>query len=364
MIVSNRVVLVLFAASSARMIATWASAGYMAVYYHREYPSQISLYSVLNAGFVSVGGMASSYGGGVLSDRLRVRNEGVLGYIPALGSLAAIGPMAVVLFSKDFYVSVTALFVSYLVGECWLGPGMACLQMELPKELAGTSVAILLFLNSVICNVGTWFIGKMDSGLATVRKPFFAVLLMSYVASFFLFGVLGLMVSRKHQRRNSCLLSLRAAGILEDGAGSPGCGGGSSSGKEYGGGDADSRNGRQATSVCEMVMRRFSRTAGGGGASYNGSPSTDDFGEYGGLGEEGDGQEEVVGYSDVEFNVPSQRYAGGGGGHAPTTRRPVVARGRSATRGDSGMGGGRSRGAAAAAAAAGVGASVSSTKMR
>lgn len=47
--------------------------------------------------------------------------------------------------------------------------------MELPKELAGTSVAILLFLNSVICNVGTWFIGKMDSGLATVRKPFFAV---------------------------------------------------------------------------------------------------------------------------------------------------------------------------------------------
>lgn len=47
--------------------------------------------------------------------------------------------------------------------------------MELPKELAGTSVAILLFLNSVICNIGTWFIGKMDSGLATVRKPFFAV---------------------------------------------------------------------------------------------------------------------------------------------------------------------------------------------
>ncbi|CAN0340701.1 unnamed protein product [Ectocarpus sp. 8 AP-2014] len=349
MIVSNRVVLVLFAASSARMIGTWASAGYMAVYYHRQYPSQVALYSVINAGFVSVGGMASSYGGGVISDRLRVRNEGVLGYIPALGSLAAIGPMAVVLFAKDFYVSVGALFVSYLVGECWLGPGMACLQMELPKELAGTSVAILLFLNSVICNIGTWFIGKMDSGLATVRKPFFAVLFMSYVTSFVLFGVLGLMVSRKHQRRNSCLLSLRAAGILEEETG-PGCGG-SSSAKEY----ASGGNGRAATSMCEMVRRTFSRAAGGGGESLDGPPSSDRFGEFGGLGG-GRGQEAVNGYSDLEFHAPGQRYA--------AARRPAVTRGRSATRGDTGIGGGRSLGAAAAAAAGVGAASVSSTKMR
>ncbi|CAM9799953.1 unnamed protein product [Ectocarpus sp. 13 AM-2016] len=307
--------------------------------------------------------MASSYGGGAISDRLRVRNEGVLGYIPALGSLAAIGPIAVVLFAKDFYVSVGALFVSYLVGECWLGPGMACLQMELPKELAGTSVAILLFLNSVICNIGTWFIGKMDSGLATVRKPFFAVLFMSYVTSFVLFGVLGLMVSRKHQRRNSCLLSLRAAGILEEETG-PGSGG-SSSAKEY----ASGGNGRAATSMCEMVRRTFSRAAGGGGESLDGPPSSDRLREFGGLAG-GRGQEAVNGYSDLEFHVPGQRYAaatapGGGGSliHAPA-RRPAVARGRSATRGDTGIGGGRSRGAAAAGAATVGAASVSSTKMR
>lgn len=167
------------------------------------------------------------------------------------------------------------------------------------------------------------------------------------------------MVSRKHQRRNSCLLSLRAAGILEEGTGT-GCGG-SSSAKEY----ASGGNGREATSVCEMVRRTFSRTAGGGGASFNGPPSSHDFGDFGGLGR-GDGQEAVSGYSDLDFHVPGQRYAcgdgggGGGDGHAPA-RRPVVTRGRSATRGDSGIGGGRSRGAAAAA---GAGASVSSTKMR
>lgn len=90
----------------------------------------MSLYSVLNAVAVSVGGMASSYGGGAISDKLRVRNEGVLGYLPALGSVLAILPVAVALFSTDFYLSITALFVTYLVGECWLGPGMACLQVN------------------------------------------------------------------------------------------------------------------------------------------------------------------------------------------------------------------------------------------
>lgn len=48
-------------------------------------------------------------------------------------------------------------------------------QVELPKELTGTSVAILLFLNSVVCNIGPWFITWQDDGLATVNRPLFAV---------------------------------------------------------------------------------------------------------------------------------------------------------------------------------------------
>lgn len=44
----------------------------------------------------------------------------------------------------------------------------------MPKELAGTSVAILLFLNSMICNVGPWFVAWQDTGLASVNRPLFA----------------------------------------------------------------------------------------------------------------------------------------------------------------------------------------------
>lgn len=36
------------------------------------------------------------------------------------------------------------------------------------------SVAILLFLNSIACNIGPWFVAWRDTGMDTVRKPMFA----------------------------------------------------------------------------------------------------------------------------------------------------------------------------------------------
>lgn len=39
------------------------------LYFHRQFPSQVSLFSVYNAVFVSVGGVASSWGGGAIADR-------------------------------------------------------------------------------------------------------------------------------------------------------------------------------------------------------------------------------------------------------------------------------------------------------
>lgn len=52
-----------------------------------------------------------------------------MGYIPAIGCVGAIIPMTFVLFAKSFAVSMTGLFFTYFIGECWLGPGMAVLQV-------------------------------------------------------------------------------------------------------------------------------------------------------------------------------------------------------------------------------------------
>lgn len=40
-------------------------------------------------------------------------------------------------------------------------------------EMTGTSVALLLFLNSIACNIGPWVVAWRDTGMASVREPMF-----------------------------------------------------------------------------------------------------------------------------------------------------------------------------------------------
>lgn len=232
----------------------------------------------------------------------------------------------------------------------------------------------------------------------------FPQLFLSYAGSFFLFGLLGVMVSNKHQRRKnsaSCLLSLHGAGgghdALENGSGN-------GDGRKYGGdgggspGGGGSGRGRRAPSMCELVRRTLSRS---GSASQ--TSSFGDFGDFrgggpgrgggsgGGYGGGDDDDLERIAFLDHHDSMATSRSAllgataavagGEGSDNAPrgargAARRPLLLpRGRSSTRGDGaalGRGSGRTRGAAAAAAATVVdsggysydGSSVSSTKMR
>lgn len=73
------------------------------------------------------------------ADRLRIRSQGFLGYVPAFGAAAAVPPVAVVLYSGNFSASVGALLLTYLVGECWPGPVMAVLQVSPTGFSTGTT---------------------------------------------------------------------------------------------------------------------------------------------------------------------------------------------------------------------------------
>ncbi|CAM9938616.1 unnamed protein product [Choristocarpus tenellus] len=61
--------MVLVSATSLRMVGVYSLASYMATYFHRAFPDETSLFAVVNAIFVSLGGMASSYAGGAIADR-------------------------------------------------------------------------------------------------------------------------------------------------------------------------------------------------------------------------------------------------------------------------------------------------------
>ena len=56
-------------AGSFRFFGGYAIGYYMATFFTKNYPDDQSLYSVLNAGVVSVGGFISAMAGGLISDR-------------------------------------------------------------------------------------------------------------------------------------------------------------------------------------------------------------------------------------------------------------------------------------------------------
>ncbi|CAM9538661.1 unnamed protein product, partial [Discosporangium mesarthrocarpum] len=199
-VLRNPLILQLLAATSLRMVGVWTMASYLAVYYHRAFPSNTSLFAVINAVLVSLGGMASSYGGGAIADRFLPDFPGVLGWLPAIGALAAIFPVWVVLFSESFELSVLSLLFEYLVAECWLGPCMAVLQREVPMEVAGVSVAILLWFNTSLGQVGPLLVAYFDDGTANIRVPFFLALLLSYCTSAVFLTLVGCRVQLKARK--------------------------------------------------------------------------------------------------------------------------------------------------------------------
>ncbi|CAM9658132.1 unnamed protein product [Choristocarpus tenellus] len=74
---------------------------------------------------------------------------------------------------------------------------MALLQREVPQEMAGMSVAILLFFNTVTSNIGPLYIGWVDNGTAELRKPMFLQVLLSNVGAAMLFARAGTLVQNK-----------------------------------------------------------------------------------------------------------------------------------------------------------------------
>lgn len=72
----------------------------------------------------------------------------------------------------DHLSSLPPLFPGFLL---LLADMFRFVQREVPKEITGTTVAILLFLNSISCNIGPWFVAWRDTGMDTVRGPMFVI---------------------------------------------------------------------------------------------------------------------------------------------------------------------------------------------
>eukprot|EP00615_Pteridomonas_danica_P006404 CAMPEP_0114329670 /NCGR_PEP_ID=MMETSP0101-20121206/1221_1 /TAXON_ID=38822 ORGANISM="Pteridomonas danica, Strain PT" /NCGR_SAMPLE_ID=MMETSP0101 /ASSEMBLY_ACC=CAM_ASM_000211 /LENGTH=428 /DNA_ID=CAMNT_0001459389 /DNA_START=350 /DNA_END=1636 /DNA_ORIENTATION=- len=188
-------IMLLFAATSMRMTATYAAAAYFPVYFSREFPEYTSSFSIVHALCILGGGGLSAYFGGRAADRYGPRKPSVLASLPSGGGMMAIIPLGLACFTSNFPFAMSMLALQYFFAECWLGPGMTLLQLLLreykDREVMSTTVALLLFTNTMVASVAPSGIAYWDDGTAeSVRRGVFFAIALSYLFSALFFGLL------------------------------------------------------------------------------------------------------------------------------------------------------------------------------
>lgn len=123
----GRVCCVLVLASSVRMMGTATVAAYLPVLMQRRFLPQLQPFALTNAlGYALCGSLSSALGGFLTA----TQGVQLLAWVPALGIGLALVFVCVVVLCPSFHVCMVALLCFYLLGECWLGPGMAILQVQ------------------------------------------------------------------------------------------------------------------------------------------------------------------------------------------------------------------------------------------
>jgi len=82
-------------AGSFRFFGGYAIGFYMPLYFGKVYPDDQTIYSILNAFVVSVGGFISAFGGGILSDVLEKKSYMAKAWICIIGSFLGCPTIAI-----------------------------------------------------------------------------------------------------------------------------------------------------------------------------------------------------------------------------------------------------------------------------
>jgi MFS family permease len=112
---------------------------------------------------VLVGGVAGTYMGGWLGDRVGPNSPGAYARIPAICFLISAPVFAGALFVPSLAVAWPLFVIGQLLALAWLGPVIAAVQHIVPPNMRATASASFLFINNLIgIGFGIFFFGFMS----------------------------------------------------------------------------------------------------------------------------------------------------------------------------------------------------------
>jgi len=136
-------------------------------FFARSYGLELGEVSLFYGSIVLIGGVAGTWLGGWLGDRVGKGNPGAYALIPAICFLFAAPAYAAGLFAPSRELAWFLFLIPQMLGLAWLGPIIAAVQHIVPPNMRATASASFLFINNLIgIGFGTWFVGRMSDQMS------------------------------------------------------------------------------------------------------------------------------------------------------------------------------------------------------
>lgn len=160
-------------AAGFRFWAGYSIGFFMPAYFGTVYPNDRTLYNILNAVVVSLGGFISSLTGAIISDKgENGGNNMTKAYVCMIGTFLGIPTLAgCLLLQNSFALSMAFLFLEYLTAECWTAPAISMLQATLPANARGVGISVYLLYATVWGTVANLINGELSDALVTEDNP-------------------------------------------------------------------------------------------------------------------------------------------------------------------------------------------------
>jgi MFS family permease len=132
-------------------------------FFNRSFGLALFDLSLFYGSIVLVGGVAGTWLGGWIGDKVGSANPRAYALIPAICFTVAAPCFAFGLFAPSLVVAWILFAVGQMLALAWLGPVISAVQHIVPPNMRATASASFLFINNLIgIGVGTWLLGFMS----------------------------------------------------------------------------------------------------------------------------------------------------------------------------------------------------------
>jgi hypothetical protein len=171
-VISNPVAKWTTIAGCFRFFETFSIVYFLPSFFQKVYPLFKAEYGLYNALIVAGMGFSSTIIGGILSDKLEKKSRMTKARICMIGSALGIPAiLACTLITGNFYLSLFAMAIKYLVSECWMSPAITMMQATVKPEEQGSIVSAHLFYLTIVGCFSTVLLGQVANMLGAATNP-------------------------------------------------------------------------------------------------------------------------------------------------------------------------------------------------